>query len=120
MKTIKIHFRRKNTKSKIELEIDKSDGACDCSNLDVLLITYPRREKQCECFQKLVKVYETTPDDTKQLMSLMQEVQEFGQPPAEIIKDIAPGIELDANGMPKLDESGIPFLGEGQEECRVM
>lgn len=63
-------------------------------------------------------MYETTPDDTKQLMVLMQEVQEYGQPPEEIIKEIAPGMELDANGLPKVDGSGLPF--SENEECRVM
>lgn len=63
-------------------------------------------------------MYETTPDDTKQLMVLMQEVQEYGQPPEEIIKEIAPGMELDANGLPKFDGTGLPF--PENEECRVM
>lgn len=51
-------------------------------------------------------------------MELMQEVQEYGQPPVEIIQEIAPGIELDDEGMPKLDGSGLQF--GGNEECRVM
>ena len=50
------------------------------------------------------------------LMELMQEVQEFGQPPIEIIQDIAPGIQLDDDGNPNL-----PFsLGDaGDEECCI-
>jgi len=44
----------------------------------------------------------------------------FGQPPTEIIKDIAPGLELDADGLTKMDGSGgMPFPG-GDEDCRVM
>ena len=43
----------------------------------------------------------------------------YGQPPAEIIKDIAPGLELDEEGVPKLDAmDGMPF-GEN-EECSIM
>jgi len=76
------------------------------------------REKQCRCFQKLVLLYETNPEDTKRLMDLMQEVQEYGQPPPEIIKEIAPGLELDSNGLPKLDGAGMPFPDDG--ECRLM
>lgn len=54
-------------------------------------------------------------------MMLMQEVQEYGQPPAEIIKDIAPGLELDSNGLPKLDGAGMPPFPDGEDgECRVM
>jgi peroxin-19 len=56
------------------------------------------------------------------LIELMQEVQEYGQPPAEIIQEIAPGIELDADGVPKMGDSttddGIPNIG--QEDCRIM
>ena len=54
-------------------------------------------------------------------MELMQEVQEYGQPPAEIVQELAPGIELDEDGLPKLGgagDSGFP-LGENGE-CRLM
>jgi peroxin-19 len=40
-------------------------------------------------------------------MDIMQEVQEYGQPPAEIIREIAPGIELDEDGAPKMEECSI-------------
>jgi Pex19 protein family len=78
-----------------------------------------RRRKQCECFQRLVQVYETEPDKTEKLIELMQEVQEYGQPPVQIIQEIAPGIELDEEGMPKLDGSGLLFPGNN-EECTTM
>jgi len=77
---------------------------------------YSMREKQCGCFQKLVEMYETKPDNTRDLIELMQEVQEFGQPPQEIINDIAPGLELDQDGMPKIN----PLDTLGNEECCVM
>ena len=77
-----------------------------------------RRKKQCNCFQNLVHVYESEPDNVGKLMELMQEVQEYGQPPAEIIQDIAPGLELDDEGMPKVDGSTMPF--PGNEDCRTM
>ena len=105
---------------------------------------YQAYGKQFQCFQKLVNVYETTPDDFPKLMELMQDVrapprflcvsvcrslrcvgvcrrsyvgdchigdghvlmmmcvcpcvflcaqlQETGQPPAEIVKELAPGV----------------------------
>ena len=34
------------------------------------------------------------------LMELMFDMQQYGQPPAEIIKDLAPGLQFDENGMP--------------------
>ena len=33
-------------------------------------------------------------------MELMQDIQEFGQPPAEIIKELAPWLEFNEQGMP--------------------
>jgi hypothetical protein len=77
-----------------------------------------RRSKQCQCFCKLVQTYETEPNNMGKLMELMQEVQEYGQPPVEIIQEIAPGIELDDDGMPKLDGTGLPF--SGNDECQIM
>ena len=50
-------------------------------------------------------------------MTLMQDVQEYGQPPAEIIQDIAPGLEVDEEGMPKFD---LENMGANNEECRIM
>jgi hypothetical protein len=82
-----------------------------------------RRCKQFECFQKLVQVYETEPDNVTKLMEYMQDVQEFGQPPVEIIQEIAPGLELDEDGMPKIGGAGgmPPFMaGANNEECRLM
>jgi len=75
---------------------------------------YTNRCKQYECFQRLIHLYETKPNDVESLMMLMQEVQEYGQPPPEIVKEIAPGLELDEDGIPKMD------LLNGNEECRIM
>lgn len=47
-------------------------------------------------------------------MDLMQEAQEYGQPPADIIQQIAPGLEVDEDGLPKLDMNGL------SEDCRIM
>lgn len=33
-------------------------------------------------------------------------MQQFGQPPAEIIKDLAPGLKFDENGMPIMPNMG--------------
>jgi len=46
----------------------------------------------------------------------------YGQPPADIIKDIAPGLQLDEDGLPKMDgnAAGMPFPMGGDEDCRVM
>ncbi|GKY93249.1 hypothetical protein MPSEU_000292600 [Mayamaea pseudoterrestris] len=77
---------------------------------------YDDRRKQAECFRRLVHAYETQPTNTKLYMELMQEAQEFGQPPSDLLKEIAPDLELDDNGMPKLDGMAFPT----DEECRIM
>ncbi|KAL3907110.1 MAG: hypothetical protein SGILL_009004 [Bacillariaceae sp.] len=79
------------------------------------------RNKQFKVFQELVKVYEDESGNSKteRLMDLMQQVQEHGQPPAEILNEIAPGLELDEDGVPKM--AGMPFGAGGADgECSVM
>ena len=59
----------------------------------------------------------------------MQQVQEYGQPPAEIIQEIAPGLDLDPDGVPKFQFPGLGGGGTGggplppgmnEEDCVVM
>lgn len=81
---------------------------------------YDKRRQQFQCFQKLVHAYDNEPQNTQLIMQLMQEVQEFGQPPSEIIQNIAPGLEFDADGLPIMNGAGgLPFPG-ADEECRIM
>eukprot|EP00980_Cylindrotheca_fusiformis_P010092 scaffold2243_cov122-Cylindrotheca_fusiformis.AAC.8 len=48
---------------------------------------------------------------------MKKQVQEFGQPPREIIGVIAPGLELDVDGMPKIN----PMMGlGGNGDCMTM
>jgi Pex19 protein family len=88
------------------------------------LCTFSRREQQNKCFQKLVRVYETDPTDTKKITEYMHNVQEHGQPPKEIIQLISPGIELNDDGIPDLfggDMSTIPPFGQMKDEdCTIM
>jgi len=69
-------------------------------------------------------------------MDLMYEIQQFDQPPAEIMKDIAPGLQFDSHGLPVTSlwgngkEGGGPDMstfGEGGglpdldlEKCVIM
>jgi len=68
----------------------------------------------------------TKSSQTQRLLELMQQVQEYGQPPPEIINEIAPGLELDEEGLPKINMPGgmmPPFMGggnPGEEECLIM
>ena len=50
-----------------------------------------RYGKQYQYFQQIIAIYESEPDNYARLSELMQEMQETGQPPSEIVKDLAPG-----------------------------
>ncbi|EGZ30038.1 hypothetical protein PHYSODRAFT_310116 [Phytophthora sojae] len=67
---------------------------------------YERYGKQYQYFQQIVAVYESEPDNFARLSELMQEVQETGQPPSEIVNDLAPGLQFDDEGMPIMPNMG--------------
>jgi peroxin-19 len=87
-----------------------------------LVKTYEEDEEECNNTSS----NNNKSNKTSRLMDLMQQIQEFGQPPAEIVNEIAPGLQLDEDGLPKMDNNGgLPPLfgagGEGgEEDCRIM
>lgn len=86
---------------------------------------WKQRNRQYDCFRRLVQAYESEEEgkETSKLLEIMQEVQEYGQPPPEIINEIAPGLELDEEGLPKMNGGVLPpFLGgnPGPNDCRIM
>mmetsp|Transcript_5603 Transcript_5603/g.5795 ORF Transcript_5603/g.5795 Transcript_5603/m.5795 type:complete len:320 (-) Transcript_5603:18-977(-) len=68
--------------------------------------------KQYQTFQKILAVYDTEPENFPRLMELMFEMQEYGQPPADIIKGLAPGLQFDENGMPIMPNMGAGMMPE--------
>jgi peroxin-19 len=89
------------------------------SNKDILSNEeYIRYGKQYQYFQKICHVYETEPDNFIRLMELMQDIQEYGQPPVDIIKELAPDLQFDETGMPIMDPNntmgaGMPMMFPG-------
>eukprot|EP01042_Synura_sphagnicola_P003965 gene3965-4978_t len=75
---------------------------------------YTTYGKQYQVFQKLLAVYDTEPENLPRLMELMFELQEYGQPPAEIIKGLAPGLQFDENGMPIMPNMGVGMMPGGE------
>eukprot|EP01039_Chlorochromonas_danica_P004955 gene4955-5438_t len=73
---------------------------------------YENYGRQYQCFQKILAVYDTEPDNFPRLMELMFDLQQFGQPPAEIIKGLAPGLQFDENGMPIMPNMGAGMMPE--------
>ena len=86
---------------------------------------YNRYGTQYQYFQRIVNVYETDADNFPRLQELMQDIQEFGQPPAEIIKELAPGLDFSDNNFmntPGMENPANMFMtGEdGQPQCPTM
>ena len=73
---------------------------------------YENYGKQYQVFQKLLAVYDTEPDNFPRLMELMFDMQQYGQPPADIIRDLAPGLKFDENGMPIMPNMGTGMMPE--------
>mmetsp|Transcript_8070 Transcript_8070/g.25328 ORF Transcript_8070/g.25328 Transcript_8070/m.25328 type:complete len:327 (-) Transcript_8070:54-1034(-) len=67
---------------------------------------FERYGKQYQFFQQILAVYDTEPDNIARITELMQDVQETGAPPADIIKDLAPGLEYGPNGLPVMPGMG--------------
>lgn len=74
---------------------------------------YVNHGLQYQTFQKLLAVYDTEPDNFPRIMELMFDMQNYGQPPADIIKDLAPGLKFDENGMPIMPNMGAGMFPEG-------
>lgn len=79
-----------------------------------------RYMRQYDFIKQLCHAYETTPDDFQKVVDLMQSMQECGQPPPDIVRELAPGLELGEDGLPVLpDFSGADPLG-GPGNCSIM
>jgi len=61
-----------------------------------------RFARQHELIGQICREYERSTVDYDRLTDLMASVQELGQPPREIVAQLAPELPLDANGQPQL------------------
>lgn len=68
---------------------------------------------QYQYFQRIVAVYEREPENFARLMELLQDLQNYGQPPAELIKELAPGLEFTADGMPIMNPGDNVYPKQG-------
>ncbi|KAJ8662311.1 hypothetical protein O0I10_002004 [Lichtheimia ornata] len=74
---------------------------------------YERYQKQHELCKQVVAKYESPDFDdkneakAKELMDLMQKMQDLGQPPASMMEEIAPGMKLGEGGMPDMENCNI-------------
>ncbi|KAJ3106423.1 Peroxisome chaperone and import receptor [Phlyctochytrium planicorne] len=66
---------------------------------------FERYEKQLKIIQEIMGVYDLklgSEEEGKRVVELMQKMQECGNPPEEIMQELAPGLELGTDGLPKL------------------
>lgn len=74
---------------------------------------YQQYGTQYQYFQRIVAVYEREPENFPRLMELLQDLQNYGQPPAEIVKELAPGLEFTPDGMPLMNATENAFPPPG-------
>ncbi|XP_055821296.1 peroxisome biogenesis protein 19-1-like [Solanum dulcamara] len=75
---------------------------------------YERYKKQYEFIRDLNKVYETEPSNFNKIVELMQKMQECGQPPNDIVHELAPDFDISSLGQLS------PEMLEGQQNCCIM
>ncbi|KAI3453474.1 hypothetical protein Pfo_010137, partial [Paulownia fortunei] len=59
---------------------------------------YARYSHQYEHIRDLTQVYETVPENFNKIVELMQKMQECGQPPNDIVQELAPDFDLSTPG----------------------
>lgn len=59
---------------------------------------YERYHNQYQFILKLNEVYENEPDNFTKIIELMQKMQECGQPPNDIVQELAPDLDLSTLG----------------------
>jgi len=81
--------------------------------------THTRYTEQHQLFIQIVEVYENDEGNFNRLLDLMTQVQEYGQPPKEIVDQLLPeGMPNEMNPFGAL--GGFGGGGPGGEQCAVM
>lgn len=75
---------------------------------------YARYSRQYGLIKDLNQVYEAEPENFNKIVELMQKMQECGQPPNDIVQEIAPDFDLANFGQLS------PEMLESQQNCRIM
>lgn len=89
---------------------------------------YTKYGKQYQVMQRICAVFETEPDNYDRLVQLMSQMQDLDQPPAEIVKALAPGLNFSNDGVPQMGDMGPGLAamlggapgGAGGDQCTLM
>ncbi|KAH6582882.1 hypothetical protein BASA50_006540 [Batrachochytrium salamandrivorans] len=74
-----------------------------------------RYQNQLEAVKEIVLIYKKLPEDeptaeqSKEIMDLLAKIQSFGNPPDDLMKEMAPGMETGMGGMPAVPGAGSPY-----------
>ena len=55
---------------------------------------YERHSHQYQIIKDLIQVYENEPENFNKIVEFMQKMQEYGQPPSDIVQELAPDFDL--------------------------
>ncbi|CAA3014973.1 peroxisome biogenesis protein 19-2-like isoform X1 [Olea europaea var. sylvestris] len=75
---------------------------------------YERYFHQYELIRDLNQVYDSEPDNFNKIVELMQKMQECGQPPNDIVQELAPDFDLSNLGQLS------PEMLDSQQNCGIM
>ncbi|WOG90345.1 hypothetical protein DCAR_0209588 [Daucus carota subsp. sativus] len=75
---------------------------------------YERYSHQHELIKEINGVYETEPGNFNKIVELMQKMQECGQPPDDIMRELAPDFDISTIGQLS------PEMLNSQQNCSVM
>ncbi|XP_074317400.1 peroxisome biogenesis protein 19-2-like [Silene latifolia] len=75
---------------------------------------YERFSHQYELIQELNGVYDSDPGNFTKIVELMQKMQECGQPPNDIVSELAPDFDISSLGQLS------PEMLEAQQNCCIM
>lgn len=78
-------------------------------------IDFERYTSQSKSFDKLIQLYEREPNDMQNIFKVVQEIQDFGQPPPELMNEVAPGFPIHGGEGGSLED----FVS-GSSDCPVM
>jgi peroxin-19 len=62
--------------------------------------------RQQTIVKQLIRAYESKPSDFENILTLMQDLQDCGQPPQELMKKISPNLQFGADGAPVFPDFG--------------
>ncbi|EPS74063.1 hypothetical protein M569_00699 [Genlisea aurea] len=77
-------------------------------------VKYAQYCRQYELITDLNKLYESEPDNFAKIVEMMQKMQECGQPPSDIVQELAPDFDLSTLGNLSSD------MQESQQNCCMM